>query len=149
MSAQTITGVGPEIATRIGLEPAARAAGTVTGTGVDRRGFNSVALVAQTGAETGAPSARTADFKLQHSDTLGGTYVDFTPSIPQPAPSGAVAQITAASVVKKRSIDLKTAKAFVRVSSTNAFTGGTAPTLLTSALLVLGGADTLPIADDS
>lgn len=149
MTAQTITGIGPEVATRIGLDPAARSAGAANGTGIDRRGFNSCALVGQTGAVTGAPSAQSVDFKLQHSDTLGGTYTDFTPSIPQPSPTGALAQIAAASTVKKRSIDLKTAKAFIRVVGTTAFTGGTTPTLFSSALLVLGGADVQPIADDS
>ncbi len=149
MTAQSITGVGPEVATRIGIDPSARSAGTATGTGIDRRGFNSCVLVGQTGAVTGAPSVQTVDFKLQHSDTLGGSYTDYTPSIPQPSPTGALAQIAAASTVKKRSIDLKTAKAFIRVSATTAFTGGTTPTLNSSALLVLGGADVLPIADDS
>jgi hypothetical protein len=149
MTAQTITGVGPEVSTKIGLDAAARSAGAVNGTGIDRRGFNSCVLVAQTGAVSGAPSAQTFDVKLQHSDTLGGTYTDFTPSVPNPGASGAVAQITAASAVKKRSIDLKTAKPFIRAVGTTGFTGGTAPTLLSSALIVLGGADVLPIADDS
>lgn len=149
MTAQTITGIGPEVASRIGLDPAARAAGTVNGTGIDRRGFNSCALIGQTGAITGAPSAQTLDLKLQHSDTVGGTYADYVPSIPQPSPSGAVAQITAASTVKKRSIDLKTAKAFIRVVGVTGFTAGTTPTMESSATIVLGGADVLPIADDA
>ncbi|MDP2275293.1 MAG: hypothetical protein Q8K32_31395 [Archangium sp.] len=149
MTAQTITGIGPEIASKVGLEPAARVAGAVNGTGFDRRGFNSLALIGVTGAVSGAPSTQAVDFKLQHSDTLGGTYADFVPSIPQPGATGALAQITAVSAVKKRSVDIKTAKAFMRVVGTTAFTGGTAPTLLSSAVVVLGGADVLPIADDA
>lgn len=149
MSAQTISGVGPEVATRVGLVPAARAAGTVNGTGFSRRGYNSCVLVGITGAESGSPSARSVDFKLQHSDTLGGTYADFTPSVPNPGGTGALAQIAAVDTLKKRSIDLKTAKEFIRVVGTSAFTAGTAPTLLSAAIVVLGGADTLPIADDS
>lgn len=149
MSAQTITGIGQEVATRIGIDPAARSAGTANGTGIDRTGFNSVLLVGQTGAETGSPTARTVDFKIQHSDVVGSGYVDFTPSIPNPGGTGALAQIAAVSTIKKRSIDLKTAKQFIRVFATTAFTGGTSPTLLSSATLVLGGADTLPIADDT
>lgn len=149
MATQTITGIGPEVAPRIGLVPEARAAGTANGTGIDRRGFNSCALIGQTGAITGAPAAQTLDLKLQHSDTVGGTYTDYVPSIPQPSPSGAVAQLTAASSVKKRSIDLKTAKAFIRATGVTAFTAGTAPTMLSSATIVLGGADVLPIADDA
>jgi hypothetical protein len=149
MTAQTITGVGAEVATRIGLDPSARSAGTANGTGIDRQGFNSCVLVGQTGAVTGAPSAQTADFKLQHSDALGGTYTDYTPSVPAPGGTGALAQIAAASTIKKRSIDLKTAKQFIRVVCVTAFTGGTTPTLNSAAALVLGGADVLPIADDA
>jgi hypothetical protein len=148
MTAQTITGIGNEVASRIGLDPSARSAGAANGTGIDRTGFNSCALIALAGAVTGAPSAQTFDVKLQHADTLGGSYTDFVPSIPQPSPTGAVAQLTAASSLKKRSIDLKTAKKFIRAVGTVAFTGGTAPTLNTSAVIVLGGADTLPQVDD-
>lgn len=149
MSAQTITGVGAEVASRIGLDPAARSAGAVNGTGIDRTGFNSCVLIGQAGAVTGAPSAQTVDYKLQHSDLIGSGYVDYTPSIPNPGGTGAVAQLTAVSTVKKRSIDLKTAKQFIRVVGTVGFTGGTTPTLNTSAIIVLGGADVLPIADDT
>lgn len=148
MTAQTITGIGAEVAAKIGLVPSARAAGAVNGTGIDRRGFNSCVLIAKTGAVAGAPSAQTFDAKLQHSDTVGGTYADFVPSVPQPSPSGAVAQIAAADTIKKRSIDLRTAKAFIRVVGTTAFTGGTTPTMESDATLVLGGADTLPTAAD-
>ena len=148
MTAQTISGVGPEIATRLALEPAARAVGAFNGVAIDRLGFNSCAVAAIVGAVTGAPSAQTLDVKLQHSDTSGGTYVDFTPSIPQPTPTGAVSQITAVSSAKKRSIDLKTAKRWIRVVATHGFTGGTSPTLNSAVVVVLGGSDTLPIADD-
>ena len=148
MTAQTISGVGGEVRCAIGNDPAARSAGAANGTGIDRQGFNSCVLVGKTGAVTGAPSAQTADFKLQHSDTQGGTYTDYTPSVPQPSPSGAVAQITAASTIKKRSIDLKTAKRWIRAVCTVAFTGGTSPTLFTDSTIVLGGADTLPTTAD-
>jgi hypothetical protein len=149
MSAQTITGVGAEVATRIGIDPAARTAGTANGTGFDRIGFNSCVLIGQSGAETGSPTARSVDFKIQHSDVVGSGYADYTPSIPAPGATGALAQIAAVSTMKKRSIDLKTAKQFIRVVATTAFTGGTSPTLLSSAVVVLGGADVLPIADDT
>lgn len=149
MTAQTISGVGAEVAARTGIVPAARTAGSTNGTGFDRRGFNSCVLITQTGAETGGPSARTYDAKLQHSDTLGGTYTDYTPSIPQPGATGAAPQIAAANTTKKRSIDLKSAKAFIRVADTVALTGGSSPTLAVGAVVVLGGADVLPIADDT
>lgn len=147
MSAQNISGVGLEVATRIGVDPSARSAGADNGTGIDRQGFNSCVLVAQAGAVTGAPSAQTLAVKLQHSDAQGSGFVDFTPD--GTAPSGAVAQVTAASSVKKRSINLRTAKRYIRAVATVGFTGGTTPTLNSSALIVLGGADVVPVGDDA
>jgi hypothetical protein len=147
MSAQNISGIGAEAAPRIGLAPQALAAGTVNGTGIDRRGFNSCKLVAKTGATSGTPTSFTEDVKLQHADTVGGTYTDYTPSVPNPGGSGAVGQITAANTIRDRAIDLKTAKAFIRAVATTAFVGGTAPTVLCDVTIILGGADTLPIAD--
>lgn len=148
MTAQTISGVGAEVLCRIGIEPAARVPGTFFGTGIDRTGFNSCVLIGKVGAVTGAPSAQTADFKLQHSDTLGGTYTDFTPTVPKPGGTGAVAQLTAVQSIKKRTIDLKSAHRFVRAFVTVALTGGSSPTLFSDATLVFGGADTLPTTAD-
>lgn len=147
MSAQTISGVGLEVATRIGVDPAERSAGAANGTGIDRQGFNSCVLVAQSGAVTGAPSAQTLDVKLQHSDAQGSGFVDYQPD--GTAASGAVAQVTAASSAKKRSINLRGAKRYIRAVATVGFTGGSSPTLHSSALIVLGGADVVPVADDS
>lgn len=146
MSTINQSGPGPEVKNQIGTVPAASAAGTVNGTGVDRRGFNFAILEAQTGAVTGAPAAQTLDAKLQHADTLGGSYTDFVPGA---AGSGAVAQITAVNSRKRKQIDLRGAKPFVRAVATVGFTGGTAPTLANVVTLQLSGADALPAqADD-
>lgn len=148
MTAQTISGVGAEVLCRTGIDPAARVAGTSNGVGIDRMGFNSCVLIGKAGAVTGAPSALTADFKLQHADTLAGSYADYTPTVPSPGGTGAVAVLNAVSSIKKRTIDLKAARRFIRVFCTVGFTGGTAPTLFSDATLVLGGADTLPTTAD-
>lgn len=145
MSVLNQSGPGPEVKNQIGTVPAASAAGAINGTGVDRRGFNFAILEAQTGAVTGAPTAQTLDAKIQHSDTVGGTYADFVPGA---AGSGAVAQITAINSRKRKQIDLRGAKAFVRVVTTVGLTAGTAPTLAHCVTLQLAGADVLPAQSD-
>lgn len=147
MSVLNQSGHGPEVKNQIGTVPSAPVAGTVNGTGIDRRGFNWCMLEAQTGAETGAPSTRTLDAKLQHSDVIGSGYVDYTPG--GVAANGAVAQLTAVNTRKRKTIDIRGAKAFIRVVSTVAFTAGTAPTLANVVTMQLSGADLLPAqADD-
>ena len=77
---------------------------------------------------------------------MGGSYTDWVPGA---AGSGAVAQITAVSTRKRKEVDLRGAKQFIRLSATTVFTGGTSPTLFQSASICLSGADTQPAqADD-
>lgn len=152
MSLDTIHTIGPLVKCVTGIPPTAPAAGTVTAanytTGVDRTGFTHVLVEVEVGAVTGAPSTQTLDVKVQHSDTVGGSYTDWVP-VTGVAASGAVAQITAVSTRKRKTIDLKGAKQFIRLSATTAFTGGSSPTLFQSASLIFGGADTRPAqADD-
>lgn len=146
MSALNVSGPGPEVKNQIGTVPAASAAGTVNGTGVDRLGFKWCILEAQTGAATGTPTTQTFDVKLQHSDASGSGYADFTPG--GVAAAGAVAQITAVNTRKRKTINLGEAKRYIRVVSVTAFTGGTTPTLANVATMQLAGADTLPAQSD-
>ena len=145
---ETLQGLGANLKLATGIAPQAIAAGTTNGTGVDRRGQNAVVIDVEVGATAGVPTSFTKDVKIQHSDTVGSGYVDFVP-VSGSAASGAVAQITAASSRKKKSIDLRGAKQYVRVVDVTAFVGGTSPTILTAAVMVFGAADTLPAqADD-
>ena len=142
-----LSGIGPELKIQQGSVPAAVAAGTRNGTGFSRKGFNSCVLEAQTGALSGAPTGQTVDVKLQHSDVVGSGYVDYTPG--GVAANGAVAQITAAITRKRKSIDLRGAKEFIRTVEVTGFTGGTSPTIGAANTVILGGADVLPAqADD-
>lgn len=140
MSILNISGPGPEVKNQVGTVPAASAAGTVNGTGVDRLGFAFAVLEAQTGATTGTPTTQTVDCKLQHSDASGSGYTDVT--------GGAVAQITAINTRKRKTIDLRPLKRYVRVVTVTAFTGGTTPTIANVCTLQLSGADTLPAQSD-
>lgn len=140
------SGIGPEISIASGTPPADSAAGTVTGAAIDRLGFSSMVLEAETGAVTGAPSAQTLDAKVTHCDTSGGSYTDFVPGA---AGSGAVAQITAASTRKRKSIDLSGAKQYLKIVTVTAFTGGTTPKMANCVKVILGGAVEKPAQADN
>lgn len=147
MSFNLQTGIGHAIKLVTGIAPLNNAAGTVDGTGVDRTGFHSLVVDAEVGTLEGTPTTVAVDVKVQHSDTLGSGYTDFKPE--GTAASGAVAQITAASTRKRKSINLDGAKKYIRVEQVVAFTGGSTPKANTAVVLVLGGAIELPAqADD-
>lgn len=138
-------GIGSHIKLAVGTPPAS-AAGTVNGAYIDRLGFDSCVLEAVAGAATGGPSGQTLDARLQHSDATGSGFVDFVPGA---AGSGAVAQIAADSTRKRKSIDLRGAKRYIRVVNVVALTGGTTPTWPNYVGVILGGADSLAAqADD-
>jgi hypothetical protein len=142
---ETISGIGPSAKFVTGIPPTAPAAGTVNGAAIDRMGFANCVVEVEVGAVTGAPTTQTLDVKVQHSDTSGGTYADFVPGA---AGTGAVAQLTAINTRKRKSIDLRAAKRFVRLVAVTAFTGGTAPTFFQCAKMVLAGADAIPAQVD-
>lgn len=152
MSLDSVFGIGPMVKLVTGIAPSSPLAGTVTGanytTGVDRTGFLKALIEVEVGAAGGGPTTQTLDVKIQHSDTVGGSYTDWVP-VTGVAASGAVAQITAVNTRKRKEVDLRGAKQFIRLSATTAFTGGASPTLFQAAAIILSGADTLPAqADD-
>ena len=91
------------------LDPVAQAAGTTNGIAVDTQGFD-VAIFNCYAGTVGASG--TIDFKLQESDTSGGTYTDIT--------GATVPQIAAANdnaLYKVRARLQKGRKRFLRVVS--------------------------------
>ena len=147
MSIDTISGIGPQVKLAIGTPPGNIAAGTVNGSAIDRLDFNSCVLEVQTGAVGGGPTTQTLDVKLQHSDVSGSGYVDYQPG--GVAAAGAVAQLTAINTRKRKSIDLRGAKRYIRAVAVTAFTGGASPTFGQAVVVVLGGAVVQPAqADD-
>jgi hypothetical protein len=142
------TAFAGEIKMSTGNVPVATVAATLTGAAIDRLGLNACILDAEAGAVTGAPTSFTLDTKLQDSADGSTGWADFVP-VTGTAASGAVAQITAASTRKRKSISLLKAKRYVRAVSVVAFVGGTAPTLGVASVVVLGAPDTTPAqADD-
>lgn len=140
-----ISGPGPDLKNQIGTVPAS-AAGTVTGSAIDVRGFKFLVLEAVAGAATGGPSAQTLDAKVTHSDASGGTYSDFQPD--GTAASGKVTQLTADNTRKRKVINLANCKGFVKIEKTVALTGGTSPTWPNYVGVSLSGAQVMPSQTD-
>jgi hypothetical protein len=114
-------------------------AGTINGNSVDRFLHNmpgSAVLHSGLGAISGAPSASSVTTKLQHSSD-NSTWTDFKPD---GANVALLAPLTAANTEGSLNVDLSLANRYIRAVSTVAFTGGTTPSLLTVAEIVMAGA---------
>lgn len=128
----------------LGTPPAAaKSAGAVNGTGIDRKpkggtGFDSAKLVINNGATSGSPTSFTNTCKVQDSAD-NSTFADYTP----PTGSASAVNSTASSAAELE-VDLSMARRYVRVVETIAFVGGTSPTLLANATLVGFGTDETP-----
>lgn len=106
-----------------------RSAATVNSSSYNSGAYGKASLIVRTGAETGSPSGRTLDVKLQGTPDGGTTWIDIT--------SGAITQITAANAnQQKYDINIQGWQS-IRVVSTLGFTGGSSPTLQTQVLLCL------------
>ncbi|NTX39858.1 hypothetical protein HUA78_36015 [Myxococcus sp. CA033] len=130
------TDAGVLVGIRPGTVPAAVSAGTRNSAAVDRLGFDSCVLVASTGASSGTPTALSLAAKLQESTDGQNGWTDL--------PGAAVEPLTAPNALARVNVRLSTAKRYVRVVEATTLTGGTAPTLGASSLLVLCGPDEIP-----
>ncbi|TQF13731.1 hypothetical protein FJV41_22435 [Myxococcus llanfairpwllgwyngyllgogerychwyrndrobwllllantysiliogogogochensis] len=130
------TDAGVLVGIRPGTVPAAVSAGTRNSAAVDRLAFDSCVLAASTGAASGTPTALSLAAKLQESTDGQNGWTDL--------PGAAVEPLTAPNAVARMNVRLSTARRYVRVVETVALTGGTAPTLGASSLIVLCGPDEIP-----
>lgn len=122
-----------------GVAPQLAAAGTVTGSWLDVRGYESCVLSVFTGAIAGTPSAQTVDCKLQYSNDGSNSLGDYAPPTPYPGTAtAAIAQITAANTEKHVNVNLAGAN-YVRAVATVAFTDGTSPTIGLAVAVALTG----------
>jgi hypothetical protein len=147
MANPSASNIGASIALAHGVSPQAVTTAT-NGTGFDRTGYGSCVLSVSAGAATGAPTSWTLDAKLQHSSD-NSAWAD----VPAGVASAAITQMTSgnsnANSTFKKSINLNGVKQYVRVVLTPGFVGGTSPTLLAAATVVLGGAVTKPASSDN
>ena len=133
-----VTDIGAAVKAIKGINPEDSAAQTINGPAVDRHTYNlprSAVVACQVGAETGSPTSKTVNYKLQDSPD-NSTWADY---------GSAGTTITADDTDGELDLDLNGADRYVRVVVTVAFVGGTSPTVPVGATLVLGGADTLAI----
>ncbi|AFE05231.1 hypothetical protein COCOR_03435 [Corallococcus coralloides DSM 2259] len=130
------TDAGVLIAPRSGNVPAAVAAGTRNSAAVDRLGFDSCVLAAQTGAASGAPTTLTLAAKLQESADGATGWADIA--------DAAIDPLTAANGIARINVRLPTAKRYLRVAETVSLTGGSSPTIGASSTIVLCGPDEIP-----
>ncbi len=124
--------------------------GTVNGTGVDRATipsgpFASAALLVETGAVVGGPTTMTVTAKIQDSAD-NASFADYVPPTLSVAPT-AVLSNTAGNQATKIGVDLTTARQYVRVTLTSAFTGGASPNVTFAAQLVFGGGQVAPLVE--
>lgn len=110
--------------TVLSLAAAASINATTNSTGVDVSDFTGPGkLVLNAAALTG--TTPTLDVKIQHSDTLGGTYTDTGVSFTQVTGAGALFEV--------KDVAMDQFKPFIRVVST---LGGTTPVSVRSVTLV-------------
>lgn len=112
----------------VALIPATSLTANTNGTGVDVSAYDGVALVTVDLVNT-AGTNPTADIKLQHSDTSGGTYTDIS--------GAAITQVTTAltSARTQLALDVSATKKFVRAVFT---IGGTSSPAWTTSVLFIG-----------
>ena len=102
---------------------------TVTGVGIDRKGFDNATIIVSIGATL--TTTETLSIAIQESDTVGGTYVAITGAV-FPNFTGTDDNKTAIGA-----IDLKKRKAFIRAVGTIA---GTTPSFALSVEALLSNA---------
>lgn len=110
----------------------------VDGTSIDRFAHNdpqSCVLQLASGAVSGAPTSFSLSAQLQHSPD-NSTWSNF----------GSAIQVTAADADASANVDLSGAAEYLRAVVTPSFTGGTSPSVLGQADIVLGGEQELPAA---
>lgn len=125
-----------------GYPPSVLSAGTDYGDAVNVAGFKGAILTALVGAATGSPTTQSTKVSLQSAPAgteAGGTWADVADS---------EVELTADEASEELDLNLMrlpSGHALARVKVVTAFTGGSSPKQSASAVLTLGGSDTLPV----
>ena len=118
------------------IAPHSNSGTSTNGPAIDRVGYASAVLYVDVGAVSGSPTSFTVDCKIQESSD-GSTWADVS--------GASIETISAANTQKELNIDLRGLKRYIRAVATVSFTGGSTPSVLVCASLVLGGASEYPI----
>ncbi|QRK06053.1 hypothetical protein JQX13_50365 [Archangium violaceum] len=130
----------------LALAPAARSAGTRQGSTFAPGRWGSAVLVGLTGATTGTPTGFEVTYEVETRD---GSDTD-NEWVALKNMDGAAVELTVIQASKAVELDIDfqyipVGHDELRVVETVSFTDGTTPTVVTGALLVLGGSSTLPV----
>lgn len=142
MGAPNVSNIGAYLSAQIGNPPAAQAAGTRNGAGINRLGYSSCQVVQKTGAATGAPTTQSVQTQIQHSND-NGVSDPWTNYVPPPNPestTGLAPAVTAVNSSSYLNLNLEGAKLWIRAQEVVSFTGGASPTLAVDETITLGGA---------
>jgi hypothetical protein len=126
--------IGDFIVALQSIPPQSSAAAVINGSSIDRFLHNlplSCVLHTALGAISGSPSATGVSTKIQHSSD-NSTWVDYATTSQGPT-------LTAANTDISAPVDLSSAQRFLRVVMTVAFTGGTTPSAIAAADIIIGG----------
>jgi hypothetical protein len=140
----TSRNIGALVAIATSVEPQSSAGGTINGISIDRATHQmplSCVLHQQLGAVGGAPTTTSAQTTLQHAPD-NSTWSNYTD--PDTNAVAQTAALTAANSEDSVNIDLTNAYRWIRAVTVVGFTGGTSPTALVAAELVLGGEPLMP-----
>jgi hypothetical protein len=142
MNPVTQHNIGALLATVTSVEPQSSAAATINGAAIDRQAHSmplSCVLHTAVGALGGTPTTASVQSTLQHSPD-NSTWTNFLYDGVNTAQAPA---LTAANTENSLSVDLWLANRYIRVVTVVGFTGGTSPTALVNADVILGGEQTL------
>jgi hypothetical protein len=140
----TSRNIGALVSIATSVEPQSSAAATIDGASIDRAAHGmplSCLMHQQLGAVSGAPSATSVQTSLQHAPD-NATWSNYTD--PDTDAVAQTAALTAANSENGLAVDLSNANRWIRAVTVVGFTGGTSPTALVAAELVLGGEPLLP-----
>lgn len=130
----------------LALAPAAQAAGSRQGATFDPGRYGSGVLVAFTGAASGTPTSFSVVYEVETRD--GSDNANAWSTLKDMDGEDVALTLTTASTAVELDIDFQyipVGHDELRVVEAMAFVGGSTPTVVSGALLVLGGASTLPV----
>jgi hypothetical protein len=131
--------IGAYIVPITSVDPQSSTGGTIDGTAIDRAAHGmpgSCVMHQRVGALSGTPSTTSVISTLQHSpdDSTWTNYTD-----PDTGAVASTAALTAATTGDALAVDLTLAYRYVRIVMVVAFTGGSSPSALVYADIIVGG----------
>ena len=124
----------------LGLTSASVNSGLTTSSYIDGRNFSGALLSLKVGAVGGAASANLITAAIMHCATTNGTYAVYVDD----KGVSALTTVTAADTNAQLSVDLRGHLGYLKVRSSQSYTGGTTPGCVLNMDLILGGSNTLP-----